>query len=303
MTLLELCRLLKTKLTFVVGLPVILTIVVFAGCALAFPHSYEAESTLVTSADLTVVGGIATSQAEGASADGVEVEAKSTTTNATVTFTASGSDPSACVNAANAAAQTTQKKINESYPDTIADVTAASQADDASHSPWKYALVAFFVGLFIAIVLVVIQDMIVRKVHDWASVEQAGQVRYLGTYGGDEAQRERLAVATRLAGRGSKADMAESVCLVPVGSTPFTARVADEIESSLPEPHARILVAEPLSRGPEAILDAREADSTVLVVQEELSTFGDLEDVLRELSIASVEPAGFVYVTAKSAKA
>lgn len=40
----------------------------------------------------------------------------------------------------------------------------------------------------------------------------------------------------------------------------------------------------------------READSVVVVVEEEISTLGDIDELVREFAIAGITPGGFAYV-------
>lgn len=294
MTLLELLKLLKTRLKLVVLLPVVCAAVVLGWRVFLVQPTYTATATLVVNGQFQFVSAFADTAAQEASGSGVSVTATASSSTNTVTFEAEGAPADACVEAVNDAVNEAARKSRVSLADLIAETTEATSAASAGRGPAVYAAVAFLGGLFVVVVIVVIEDMVVRRVHDWTTVVEACGMPYLGTGSGSRAERERLSAEVSLAGAEGER-MPASVCLVPAGSVEAET-VAAELRETPAASAPEVLVAPPLASGADALYEARAADATVVVVQEEVSTFADLETLLRELGVAGVRPVGFVYV-------
>lgn len=298
MTLIELLRLLKSRLVIVVALPVALALVCFGGMTLLSQPEYSATAKITVSGSVATVGGLADSVAAEKSDSKVTLKATTETASNSVSITATGADAQACISAANSAVSTTKSKVDATLENVRSNTTNASSASDISPSPLKYTAVAFLAGLFLAVCVVVVIDMIKRPVRDRDALEEAAGIPCLGVLGGGPAKRERLVAAVRLAGRGDEAP-ANSVCIVPAGNTKAAQRAATEITWEECAKGLQVVATSPLSAGAAAIYDARDADTTVIAVEEAVTSLTDMEDLLRELLIASVKPAGFVYQKAE----
>lgn len=58
----------------------------------------------------------------------------------------------------------------------------------------------------------------------------------------------------------------------------------------------KLKVAPALEESVAVLYKGREADSVVVVVEGEISTFSDIDELVREFAIAGITPGGFVYV-------
>lgn len=297
MTLLDLLKLMKRNWKLVVALPVICA-VVCAGVLLVMPKAYSATATVAVSAEPGGIGGVAEGVAgEVSGQTGLEVTAKANTTAKTVTITAEGGDGSACVSAVNDVAEKTKEKSASLYANAAVQVSKASSASDVSPSLPKYVAVAILAGLFIAICLIVVIDMLRAPVHSVEEAEEIAGAPVLGYAGAPDGGKRLLANVSFAVGSGAR-----MVCVVPVGPMDSAERTSEELAIAaaaapqLPSAALRFESTAPLTAGVDAAYAARTADATIVVVREWLDGAAALAETVRELKLAGIEPAGLAFV-------
>ncbi|WP_165173713.1 Wzz/FepE/Etk N-terminal domain-containing protein [Adlercreutzia sp. ZJ242] len=298
MTLLDLLKLMKRNWKIMVALPVICA-VLCAGVLLVMPKTYSATATVAVSAEPGGIGGVAEGVAsEVAGQTGLEVTAKANTAAKTVSITAEGGDSSACVSAANDAAEKTKTKSAALYSGAAVQVSKASAASDISPSLPKYVAVALLAGLFVAICAIVVIDMFRAPIHSAEEAEEIAGAPVLGYADAPDGGKRLLANVSFAAGADAR-----MVCVVPVGPADSAARTSEELAlaaAAAPQQSAakiRFESTSSLTAGVDAAYAARTADATVVVVREWLDSAPALVETMRELKLAGVEPAGLALVS------
>ncbi len=297
MTLLELIKLLRLHLKRIAIVTVACAAVCFVGALLVsvIKPSYTATATVVTTGGtFTSVSGLATSEASSASTADVAVSATSTTTNNTVTFTAKGSSSEAVLNAVNDAASALAKTAKKQQVASGATVNKAELAAASGKSPLLYAFVGFFGGLFCVVAYYVIIDTVRGGVHSPVAVEQLG-LTYLGTLCPDES-RMRIVMANFHFSNKNEGFVSKNVLLQPANSR---VRIRDAYEMLAPaanEAGVVLRAAPALNESVYTLYKGRDADTVIIVVEEEVTTFDELDELVREFKIANIKAGGFVYL-------
>ena len=192
MTLLELLRLLRQHLGLVIGLPVVCALVAATVCWGFMANEYTAEVSIyaltkgessgnqesVTYSDLTASQMLANDFAELAKNDqvqtstaealgmpdlkGFDVDIKSSTTTRVIKVEVTGNDPQSAALVANKLAEqigeTAVRVMNVEAVNVISDAKAPTAPSGPSRG--LYTLVALLAGLFAAIAIVVLMDML-----------------------------------------------------------------------------------------------------------------------------------------------
>lgn len=198
MTLIELFRLLRKHLGLVVALPLAVAAVVGV-VSLIMPDQYTASTTMYvltksdsnqssssTYSDLSAgqmlsndvtsilkskrVSDDVASQLGLDSLSGYNISVDSSTTTRVITLSVTGTDPQATADVANAFVADTSKVAQEVMDVQSVNVVDEAVAPTSPSGPKRglYTLVGLVAGLFAAVAIVVVQDMVDTRVHDSA---------------------------------------------------------------------------------------------------------------------------------------
>lgn len=202
MTLLELFKLIQKHLKIVVVVPVVLTVVVAAYAWIIMSDVYsasvsmyvlstsESDSDSISSTDLSasqmIANDVATlitnervledtaSTLEMESLAGYEISVTSGTSTRVITLTVEGESAQLVASIANELAATTDQVAQE-----VMDVSAVNAIDQASvptepSGPPRmlYTALAFLAGIFVAIAIVVVMDMVNTRVRNPEEAEE-----------------------------------------------------------------------------------------------------------------------------------
>ena len=212
MTLLELLQLLKRHLFLVIALPIVCAIAAAGVCYTMMPNTYTATTSLYVLAEnandtsSSLGSTLNASQLvsndiaaliksdrvmNGAAEDlGLEnlnafkISVNSQTTTRVITLTVTGKDPQQAAAAANAIASEVSAVAQQ-----VMDVRSVNVVDEAS-APTKpsgpnrpmYVAVAFLAGLFLAIAIVVLKDMLNTRVSNSDEVEKLLGIPVIGQF-------------------------------------------------------------------------------------------------------------------------
>ena len=212
MTLLELLQLLKRHLFLVIALPIVCAIAAAGFCYTMMSNTYTATTSLYVLAEnandnssslgstLNASQLVSNDIAEliksdrvmnGAAEDlGLEnlnafkISVNSQTTTRVITLTVTGKDPQQAAAAANAIASEVSTVAQQ-----VMDVRSVNVVDEAS-APTKpsgpnrpmYVAVAFLAGLFLAIAIVVLKDMLNTRVSNSDEVEKLLGIPVIGQF-------------------------------------------------------------------------------------------------------------------------
>lgn len=249
MTLLDLWKLIKRSWWLVIGLPVVCAII----CGIVvhlMPAEYKATATITTSAEAAGVGSFATNAAEQQTRGGITVKASTNTSTRVITITAEGNDADKCILAANRALNATFIKAFSRYNvsgETVKiavqmDLKRAASATDESPSTTKSAGIAFLAGLFAAICIVVIIDLIRGNIHSARDMEEDYEARLLGRIpkpGKQEStlDRQQLFANVRFASGEHK-----SVCVLSIDDEALSAQACTELAEAASQSGKRVLL-------------------------------------------------------------
>lgn len=210
MTLLELLHLLRKHLKLVIALPIVFAIA--CGVVTLFmPNQYTASTTMYVLSknadnksgnaysDLTAgqllsndVASIAKSSevksavanSLGTSLSSYDVKVDNSTTTRVITLSVMGPDPQAAANIANAYVQNISSTAQSVMDVQAVNVIDAASAPTSPSGPKRplYILVALLVGLFLAVAIVVIADMVNTKVRSDEDVEELLGIPVVGHF-------------------------------------------------------------------------------------------------------------------------
>lgn len=313
MTILDLMRLIQRHLKLVIALPII-----FAVGALAYSFfiqvSYTATANFITSGDLAFALGLANKEATSYAKSGVQISCSSQSSTKQVTVSATGSDATQCIEAANTVAENAVNQYKSSNNNVIATVTEATSAVRNTPSPLRVAATAFALGLFVAICIVVLIDIAKAPIKSREDAENACELPVLGTGTSVEDGDRILANLQFACGRRPS-----TIAVVPIGQAESAAIISRELIGALERsnvrtklvkgsPHARkfkvtvpddaavVVCCPPLAAGAGASYIANSSDATVLCVTEWTDSKRELLATMRELELAKANIAGLAYL-------
>lgn len=210
MTLLELLHLLRKHLKLVIALPIVFAIA--CGIVTLFmPNQYTASTTMyVLSKNADYKSGNAYSDLNagqllsndvasiakssevksavanslGTSLSSYDVKVDNSTTTRVITLSVTGPDPQAAANIANAYVQNISSTAQSVMDVQAVNVIDAASAPTSPSGPKRplYIVVALLVGLFLAVAIVVIADMVNTKVRSDEDVEELLGIPVVGHF-------------------------------------------------------------------------------------------------------------------------
>lgn len=213
MTLFELFGLLRKHLRLVILLPIICAVVV-AGVSMLMPDEYTAETTMyvlsrsessqdtssVTQSDLSAGQMLTNDVATLATSDRVKsdvakqlglsnlndykLDVTSSTTTRVITLSVTGTDPQQAANVANAIVSDLSSVASDVMQVQSVNAIDEAEAPQQPSGPRRtlYTLVGTVAGLFIAILIVVLQDALNTRVRSGEDVEQLIDVPVVGHF-------------------------------------------------------------------------------------------------------------------------
>ena len=212
MTLIELMQLLRKHLTLVIALPVAFAVVAGAYCYLFMPDEYtattsmyvlssSADSTAVaTSSDLSASQMLAndvarlftsdritreTLDATGLeSLDDYDTSVESATTTRVITLRVTGPDPHSSAAVANAMAENVSEIAREVMGIEAVNVLDSAKLPERPSGPRRplYVAVAAMAGLFVAVSLVVLLDMLDTRVRSAEEIPELVGLTVIGRF-------------------------------------------------------------------------------------------------------------------------
>lgn len=312
MTLLDLGKLVRHYLKLVIALPVVCILIALV-INFITPSSFQATASLTTNADLSVAGGYAQNETVRYSQNGITVSSISNPATQSIGITAEGNDYGGCIAAANAAILALSDDIRAMNSDYLVDVVEATAATDTSQSLTKMIILAAFIGVFLAICIVVLLDIKKSPIKSRSDIKEASGLSVVGEIPARDYGERLLANIRFSVGRTPS-----TIAVVPVsgaGCTIACAELANVLSHSgvavsrvKANAHAQglktnqqagtTLVVEcpPLYEGMGAAYIAREADITLLCVTEWLDSRKVLKNVTNELNKAKANLGGVVFL-------
>lgn len=313
MTILDLMRLIQRHLKLVIALPIIFAVVALAH-SFFIQASYTATANFIMNGDLAFAQGLASKEATSYAKSGVQISCSSQSSNKQVTISATGSDATQCIEAANTVANNAVSQYKSSSSSVIAIVTEATSAVCNTPSPFRVAATAFALGLFVAICIVVLIDIAKAPIKSREDAENACELPVLGTGTSVEDGDRILANLQFACGKRPS-----TIAVVPIGQADSAIVISNELVNALERssvrtrivkgsPHARkfkvsvpedaavVVCCPPLAAGAGASYIANSSDATVLCVTEWTDSKRQLLATMRELELAKANIAGLAYL-------
>lgn len=313
MTILDLMRLIQRHLKLVIALPIIFAVVALA-YSFFIQASYTATANFITNGDLAFAQGLASKEATSYAKSGVQISCSSQSSSKQVTISATGSDATQCIEAANTVANNAVSQYKSSSSSVIATVTEATSAVRNTPSPLRVAATAFALGLFVAICIVVLIDIAKAPIKSREDAENACELPVLGTGTSVEDGDRILANLQFACGKRPS-----TIAVVPIGQADSAVVISNELVNALERssvrtrivkgsPHARkfkvsvpedaavVVCCPPLAAGAGASYIANSSDATVLCVTEWTDSKRQLLATMRELELAKANIAGLAYL-------
>lgn len=313
MTILDLMRLIQRHLKLVIALPIIFAVVALA-YSFFIQASYTATANFITNGDLAFAQGLASKEATSYAKSGVQISCSSQSSNKQATISATGSDATQCIEAANTVANNAASQYKSSSSSVIATVTEATSAVRNTPSPLRVAATAFALGLFVAICIVVLIDIAKAPIKSREDAENACELPVLGTGTSVEDGDRILANLQFACGK-----CPSTIAVVPIGQADSAVVISNELVNALERssvrtrivkgsPHARkfkvsvpedaavVVCCPPLAAGAGASYIANSSDATVLCVTEWTDSKRQLLATMRELELAKANIAGLAYL-------
>lgn len=295
MTFLEFCVLMRSHLKKVIVIPVVagaLSLAVAFAISAINPN-FSAKATVVCSGgDFTAVTGLANSVASGQY--NASVSTSASTTNKTITVKATGSSADSCVSAANQAVNDLSREISDKQLASSTTVSEARQAQRTGKSPLFYGLAGFAAALLCVVSFCVLVDKTKGSVHSSAAAAKSG-LKYLGTLDGNPAHHNLVVANLRFSGN-DEGLFAEKVLFVPSNSLVHVEKARDLLIGLAESDTLQICVAPALDCGVSALYEGRDADAVVAVVESEVSSQMEINELIHEFEIAGITLAGYVYL-------
>lgn len=319
MTLIDFSKLLRHYLKLVIALPLACAIVAAAVVFLT-PTTFRTTATLVTDADLTVMSGFAQNESVEYSQNGIVVTSGGNLANQSIVITAEGNDYGGCIAAANATVLALADDVREASSESVVDISEATSAVTVSQSPEKVILIAFLIGLFVAICLAVLFDVVKAPIKSRNDIKNASGLSVIGEIPARDRGERLLANVRFIAG-----DTPSTIAVIPVSGAGAAIACAELtnalIHSGVKTNKAKagahtqrlrteqsagvttVIECPPLSEGMGAAYVARDADFAIICATEWLDSRRTLANVSNALRVAQAKLGGVVFlVDGKPAK-
>lgn len=213
MTLLELFQLLKNHLKLVIALPIIFALVTAVGSWIFMANTYtanvsmyvlanssETQSNTSLSTDLSASQMITNDVSELIQSErvlnqaanqlgmseselkGYDIEVTSSTTTRLITISVTGDTPNSAAAIANGIADTTNSVAQEIMNIEAVNVIDQAEVPTSPSGPPRtmYTAVAFLAGIFVAVAIVVLMDMINTRIRKPEEIEELLDIPVIG---------------------------------------------------------------------------------------------------------------------------
>lgn len=315
MTLSDFFKLLRHYIKMIIIVPIICALVATAAVAMV-PPTYTAKATLLTNGDIALAGGYAQNEARIFSQNGIEVTSTTDTAYRTITIKAEGSDYGGCIAAANATVLAAAEDCRRANEQASISANEAISAENISPNILRTTAMALFAGLFVAICLVVLIDILKTPIKSKRDIEEAADLPVIGTIPNRD-RGERLLANIRFMCDEPPA----TIAVVPTGLSGGTLTCAEltsafehsgvSVSRVQGNAHAEgfnhvslpgivtIIECAPLSEGIGAVYIAKEADITILCATEWSDSRKALAAIVEEFRFAKIKLGGVVFLASR----
>lgn len=148
-------------------------------------------------------------------------------------------------------------------------------------------------GLLIVLCAIIVIDSAKRRVHDWRPIEETAELPYLGTIDASEAANQLIVANLALSILNN--DAPSTAVLIPAGNVDEAASKAVQSLAAIHGCELTLVAMPSLQTSTSALFEGRKQGAVAIFVKEEITTYPDIEQLLREFKIADITPSGFIY--------
>lgn len=295
-------------------IPVAICVVAVLIISFLSPPTYTSSASVVLNGDLAFVKGLATKEAANYTNLNASVSITSSDTTKQISFVASGSDPSACVEAANAVMKSTVQLFKENNANAVIEESEANYAGVTRNNPIKYIFAAFLVGLIISGCILIIIDVIKAPIKSPKDAQQSCGYPILEGITSVERGEQLFANIQFHCNK-----VPSTIAIVPIGEPTTALIISKELAAAfergsintklikgsahirkfkvkVPNNAAVLACCEPITAGMGTAYIAHHSDTTLICIRGWVDNKRELAATINELKLANADIAGIAFL-------
>lgn len=298
----------------IVLFPILICVLFALALSLLSPPSYLASASIVLNGDLAFVKGLATKEAANYTNPDASVSIDSTDATKQISFNASGSNPSACVEAANDVMNSTINLYKETNANTVIEKSEANYAGVTKSNPFSLILTALFVGAAVAACILLVLDFIKMPIKSPKDAEHSCGYPILEGITSVERGEQLFANIQFHCNK-----VPSTIAIIPIGEPTTALIVSKELAGAfergsintklikgsahirkfkvkVPDNAAVLACCEPITAGMGTAYIAHHSDTTLLCIRGWVDNKRQLETTINELQLANADIAGIAFL-------
>lgn len=298
----------------IVLFPIAICILIALVISFLSPPSYVASASIVLNSDLAFMKGLATKEASKYTNLGATVSITSSDATKQVVFNASGSDPTACVEAANSVMNSTVSIFRQNNTNAVIEESEANYAGVTRNNPIGFILAAFLVGAAIAICILFSIDILKAPIKSPKDAEHSCGYPILEGITSVERGEQLFANIQFHCNK-----VPSTIAIIPIGEPTTALIVSKELAGAfergsintklikgsahirkfkvkVPDNAAVLACCEPITAGMGTAYIAHHSDTTLLCIRGWVDNKRQLETTINELQLANADIAGIAFL-------
>lgn len=293
-----------------------ITVCVLTALAISFlsPPSYLASASIVLNGDIAFVKGLATKEANNYTSLGASVAIASSDSTKQISFNASGSDPTACVEAANSVMNSTVSLYKQSNPNVVVEISEANYAGVTRSNPIRFILSALLIGTVISACFLIVLDIIKAPIKSPKDAQHTCGYPILEGITSIERGEQLFANIQFHCNK-----VPSTIAIVPIGEPTTALIVSKELAGAfergsintklikgsahirkfkvkVPDNAAVLACCEPITAGMGTAYIAHHSDTTLLCIRGWIDNKRELAATINELQLANADIAGIAFL-------
>lgn len=297
-----------------VVLPIVICVLAAIAISLLSPPSYVASASIVLNGDIAFVKGLATKEATSYTNLGATVSIDSSDTTKQISFNATGSDPSACVEAANSVMSSTVSLYKQSNANAVIETSEANFAGVTRNNPIRFIFMAFLVGIAIAGCILIIIDLLKAPIKSPKDAQHSCGYPILEGITSIERGEQLFANIQFHCNK-----VPSTIAIIPIGEPSTALIVSKELAGAfergsintklikgsahirkfkvkVPDNAAVLACCEPITAGMGTAYIAHHSDTTLLCIRGWVDNKRQLDTTINELQLANADIAGIAFL-------
>lgn len=298
----------------IVIIPIAICVLIALLVSFLSPPTYLASASVVLNGDLAFVKGLATKEADSYTNLGAKVSISSSDTTKQISFNANGSEPNACVEAANSVMKSTVALYKQNNANTVIEESEANYAGVTRNNPLEYVIAAFLVGTIIAGCLLLALDVIKLPIKSPKDASHSCGYPILEGITSIERGEQLFANIQFHCNK-----VPSTIAIIPIGEPTTALIVSKELAGAfergsintklikgsahirkfkvkVPDNAAVLACCEPITAGMGTAYIAHHSDTTLLCIRGWVDNKRQLDTTINELQLANADIAGIAFL-------